>query len=66
MFVSECLSDPTEKNSVLKDTSDSNLLENYLKPHISPSDYTHSELQNVGFSPILFTLFFIYNLNKLL
>ncbi|RTG88878.1 uncharacterized protein DC041_0011728 [Schistosoma bovis] len=46
-LVTECLSDPTEKNSVLKDTSDSNLLENYLKPHISPSDYTHSELQNM-------------------
>ncbi|CAH8649768.1 unnamed protein product [Schistosoma intercalatum] len=46
-LVTECLSDATEKNSVLKDTSDSNLLENYLKPHISPSDYTHSELQNM-------------------
>ncbi|KAH9592382.1 Alsin [Schistosoma haematobium] len=46
-LVTECLSDPIEKNSVLKDTSDSNLLENYLKPHISPSDYTHSELQNM-------------------
>ncbi|VDP45567.1 unnamed protein product [Schistosoma margrebowiei] len=46
-LVTECLSDPNEKSSILKDTSDSNLLENYLKPHISPSDYTHSELQNM-------------------
>ncbi|CAI2735157.1 unnamed protein product [Schistosoma spindalis] len=46
-LVTECLSDPTEGNNILKDTSDSNLLENYLKPHISPSDYTHLELQNM-------------------
>ncbi|TNN20146.1 Radial spoke head, partial [Schistosoma japonicum] len=42
-----CLSDSTEKINTFKDTSDSNLLENYLKPHISPSDYTHAELQNM-------------------
>ncbi|KAH8867180.1 Phosphatidylinositol 4-phosphate 5-kinase 1 [Schistosoma japonicum] len=46
-LVKECLSDSTEKINTFKDTSDSNLLENYLKPHISPSDYTHSELQNM-------------------
>nr|CAH8872626.1 unnamed protein product [Trichobilharzia regenti] len=46
-LATDCISDSTEKSGVFKDTSDSNLLESYLKPHISPSDYNCYELQNM-------------------
>ncbi|CAH8663635.1 unnamed protein product [Heterobilharzia americana] len=40
------MTDPTEEDN-FKDTSDSNLLESYLKPHISPLDYNTSEFQKI-------------------
>ncbi|CAH8643594.1 unnamed protein product [Heterobilharzia americana] len=45
-LVTEYMTDPTEEDN-FKDTSDSNLLESYLKPHISPLDYNTSEFQKI-------------------